>query len=230
MGEGNKMVCCLGEDLSVAFYVWGARQAIGDLSQDSPDFTRHTQCLTEVRKPVPSEKQVLTSEPSILLSLFSFGFLGVATIAATGVAALMERSVVRGFPYFRGFVPRDGLCRILFPGLMVVSYVTELVSTLVCVMLGGSSPCTVGSSPETGAPSTLPWMKRLSEKKEFGVMLRAPTISFEGAVIGVVIGCAPTAMPVPEAPASLCLVIRVHALVGDVDMGVRHDRRAASVS
>jgi hypothetical protein len=39
MGEVKKMVRCLGEDLPVAFRVSGARQAVGDLSQGSTDFT-----------------------------------------------------------------------------------------------------------------------------------------------------------------------------------------------
>lgn len=76
------------------------------------------------------------SELGVLLSLLSFVFLGVATIAAIGVAALAERSVVRGFPYFRGFVVRDGLHRILFPGFIVMSYVVAPITALACVTLG----------------------------------------------------------------------------------------------
>jgi hypothetical protein len=60
---------------------------------------------------------------------------------------------------------------------MVTLYVMAHVPTSACVTLGGSSPSTAASSPETGASSTLPWMKRMTEKKEFGVMLHAPTIS-----------------------------------------------------
>lgn len=131
-------------------------------------------------------------------------FLGVATIAVIGVAALVERSVVRGFPYFRGFVVRDGLHRILYPSFIVMSYVVASITALACVTLGGSSPSMVGLSSETGVSSTLPWMKKISGKKELGVMLCAPTISFQG---GVVIGRAPTVMQVSGAHASLSWVV-----------------------
>jgi hypothetical protein len=36
-----------------------------------------------------------------------------------------------------------------------------------------------------GVSSTLPWMKRMSRKKELGVVLRTPSISFEGGVVGI---------------------------------------------
>jgi hypothetical protein len=48
MDEGKKMVHCLGEDLLVAFRIRGARQAVGDLSQGSTNFTRRVQCLSEI--------------------------------------------------------------------------------------------------------------------------------------------------------------------------------------
>jgi hypothetical protein len=69
----------------------------------------------------------------------------------------------------------------------------------------------------------------MSGKKEFGVMLRAPSISFEGEVVGMVVSCASTVAPNLEAHASLRRVIRVHARVGDVDKGVRRDGGVASV-
>ena len=43
----------------------------------------------------------------------------------------------------------------------------------------------------------------MSEKKELGVVLRTPSISFEGGVVGMVIGGAFKVMPVLEALASL---------------------------
>jgi hypothetical protein len=48
MDEGKKMVHCLGEDLLVAFRIRGARQAVGDLSQGSTNFTRRVQCSSEI--------------------------------------------------------------------------------------------------------------------------------------------------------------------------------------
>jgi hypothetical protein len=99
MGEGKKMVRRLSEDLPLTFRVRGARQVIGDLSQGSTDFTRRVQCSSKIKQ------QVLMWEPGILLSLFPLALLGVAIIMVSGIAALIERSVVRGFPYFRGFIP-----------------------------------------------------------------------------------------------------------------------------
>jgi hypothetical protein len=52
---------------------------------------------------------------------------------------------------------------------------------------GGSSPSTVGSSSKIGASSSFPWMKRMFGKKELGVVLRAPSISFEGRMVGMVV-------------------------------------------
>jgi hypothetical protein len=49
--------------------------------------------MSEVRQHVLREKWVLALEPGVLLGLFSFVFLGVATIVVTGVVALVECSV-----------------------------------------------------------------------------------------------------------------------------------------
>jgi hypothetical protein len=62
----------------------------------------------------------------------------------------------------------------------------------------------VGSSSEIGASSTLPWMKRMSGKKEPGVVLHAPSISFEGRVVEMVVSGAFGVVLDPEAHASLC--------------------------
>jgi hypothetical protein len=72
--------------------------------------------------------------------------------------------------------------------------------------------------------STLPWIKRMSRKKELGVVLHTPSISFEGGVVRMVVGGAFGVAPVLEAHASLRRVIRVHARVGDVDNRVHHAR------
>jgi hypothetical protein len=109
-----------------------------------------------VRERVLREKQFLASEHVILLNLLSFAFLGVATITTMGVAVFAERFVVCGFPYFRGFVPGDGLCRIPFPSFMVTPYVAAPVPASASVTLGGgSSSSMVGSSSETCMSSTL---------------------------------------------------------------------------
>jgi hypothetical protein len=72
-------------------------------------------------------------------------------------------------------------------------------------------------------------MKKMSEKKELGVVLRIPSISFEGEVVGMVVSGAFGVAPDPEAHASLCRVIRVHARVGDMDSRVRRVESGASV-
>jgi hypothetical protein len=78
--------------------------------------------------------------------LFPLALLSVATIVASIIAVLTERSIIRVFPHFRGFVPRDELSRIPFPGLMVTSYVTTPVLTSVYVTLRGLLPSIVGMS------------------------------------------------------------------------------------
>jgi hypothetical protein len=60
-------------------------------------------------------------------------------------------------------------------------------------------------------------------------MLRAPSISFEGGMVGMVVSCAPAVAPILGAHASLRRVIRVHARVGEVDKGVRRNKGMASV-
>jgi hypothetical protein len=79
-------------------------------------------------------------EPGVLLSLFPLALLGVAIIMVSGIAALIERSVVRGFPYFRGFIPGDVLSRIPFLGLVMTSNVTVHVPMSACLALQGLLP------------------------------------------------------------------------------------------
>jgi hypothetical protein len=64
-------------------------------------------------------------------------------------------------------------------------------------------------------------MKGMSGKKELGVVLRTPSISFDCAVVRMVVDGAFGVTLVPKVHASLCRVIQVHARVGDVDNGVR---------
>jgi hypothetical protein len=135
--------------------------------------------------------------------LFPLALLGVATIVASGIAVLMERSAIRGFPYFIGLIPGDKLGKISFLGLVVMPDVTPPVLTWACLTLRGLVPSIVGSSLETGASSILPWMKRMSGKKELGVVLRAPTISFESGVVRAIASSVPAATSVPGAPSSL---------------------------
>jgi hypothetical protein len=135
--------------------------------------------------------------------LFLVTFLGVAIITTARVATFSERSFFRGFPYFRGFIPGDRLCWILFPGFVVTLYIAAPAPVLACVALVGSAPSTVGSSSETSASSTVPWMKRMSGKKEPDVVHRAPSISFEDRVFRMVVSGAFGVAPVQEAHASL---------------------------
>jgi hypothetical protein len=60
-------------------------------------------------------------------------------------------------------------------------------------------------------------------------MLRAPSISFEGGVVEMVVSCASEVALDLEAHASLHRVIRVHARLGDVGKGVRRGGGVASV-
>jgi hypothetical protein len=50
-------------------------------------------------------------------------------------------------------------------------------------------------------------MKRMFGKKELGVMLRFPSISFEGGEAGMVVSCASVVAPNPKAHDSLRRVI-----------------------
>jgi hypothetical protein len=75
--------------------------------------------------------------------MFSFlvlAFLSLAKIAAVGVVPFSVCSFVRGLPHFRSFIPRDGLSRVLFPGLVVSSHVSTPVSLLSCIALGRLFP------------------------------------------------------------------------------------------
>jgi hypothetical protein len=45
----------------------------------------------------------------------------------------------------------------------------------------------VGSSSKTSAPSTLPWMKRMSGKKELGVVLQLPPYPLKVELVGMVV-------------------------------------------
>jgi hypothetical protein len=123
----------------------------------------------------------------------------VATIAVPGVAAFMERLVVRSLSYFRCLVSGYGLSGILFPGLMVTANVMTHVPTLACLVLRGSFPNTMGSSSEMGTSSTLTLIKRTSGKKELGAASRTPTVSHLSGAAGSVVGLGPVAMPVMEA-------------------------------
>jgi hypothetical protein len=119
--------------------------------------------LSEVGQQI-LEEWVLASEPDIMFHPFLLALLGVATIAASGIAVLVEWLVVRSLSCFRRLVPGYGLSGIPFSGFMVTPNVTTLVSTLVCLTLWGLLPQTVGSSSKMGVSSTLPWIKRTSGK------------------------------------------------------------------
>jgi hypothetical protein len=58
-----------------------------------------------------------------------------------------------------------------------------------------------------GAPSTLPWIKRTSGKKELGAASCAPTISHVGRATRTVVGLVLVATPVPGLSTPFCRVI-----------------------
>jgi hypothetical protein len=155
--------------------------------------------------------------------------LGVATIATSGVAVLAERLVVSSLPYFRCLISGYGLSEILFPSLMVMPNVTTPIQTLACLALRGSSPSTMGSSSEMGVSSTLPWIKRTSEKKELGATSCAPSVSHEGRAARTIVSLIPSATPVPGLLASFRQLIWVHTRLHDVHKWVYRDRGAALV-
>jgi hypothetical protein len=66
-------------------------------------------------------------------------------------------------------------------------------------------------------------MKRTFEKKELGVVVCTPSISFEGGAVGMTTCGASRVVLGPEAFASLYRVIHVHTWVGEVDNRVCRD-------
>jgi hypothetical protein len=62
-------------------------------------------------------------------------------------------------------------------------------------------------------------MKRTSDKKEVGEVVSPLLITLESEVVGTIIGGAPWVLS--GAFVSLCRVICVHTLLGEVDIGVR---------
>jgi hypothetical protein len=78
-----------------------------------------------------------------------------------------------------------------------------------------------------GASSTLPWIKRISRKKELRVVSCAPAVSHVSGSVGTVVGLAPTATLGPGLSTPFRRVIRIHTRVGGVDRGVRRDRGVA---
>ena len=131
------MVRHLGEDLSVAFCIWGRGQTVSDLSQNPIDFTRRVQGSGEVGEQVPGKEQVLAPEPGIMLHSFLLALLGVATITTLGFVALAECLVVRSLSFFRCLVPRYGLSGIPFSSLVMTLNITTPVPTLACLALRG---------------------------------------------------------------------------------------------
>jgi hypothetical protein len=95
-----------------------------------------------------------------------------------------SRALFEGFPYFISLILGDRLCWISFLGFMVKPHIATPVPALACVALGGSSPSTMGSSSKMSVSSSLSWMRRMSRKKEPGVVLRTPFISFKGGALG----------------------------------------------
>jgi hypothetical protein len=49
MSDGQKVISCSSKQPPVAFRVWGSREAVSYLGQQSSDFTRRVHCTGEVR-------------------------------------------------------------------------------------------------------------------------------------------------------------------------------------
>jgi hypothetical protein len=71
--------------------------------------------------------------PGVALHSFPLSILGVATIAALGIAALVERPVVRSISCFRCLVSGYRLRGVPFSGLMMTLNVTAPVPALASV-------------------------------------------------------------------------------------------------
>lgn len=153
--------------------------------------------MGEVEQRVPGKGRVLASVPSIMLRSFLFTFLGVATIAASGIATLVEHRVVRSLFYLRCLVSIYGLRGVPFSGLVVTLNVMTPVPVLACLALWGSSPNTVGSSSEMGASSIHPWIKRTSGKKELRGTSHASAISPVSRAANMAVSLVLAAMLVP---------------------------------
>jgi hypothetical protein len=85
-----------------------------------------------------------------MLCSFVLALLGVVTIAASGIAVLAERPIVRSCSYFRCHVLAYGLSGVMFPGLMVMLNVMAHVPTLACLTLWGLLPRYSGLIIEDG--------------------------------------------------------------------------------
>jgi hypothetical protein len=62
----------------------------------------------------------------------------------------------------------------------------------------------VGSSSEIGLSSILPWIKRISGKKELEAASCILAVSHVGGVTGIIFGIAPAATPVSGLSAPFC--------------------------
>lgn len=96
--------------------------------------------MGEVEQQVPRKGRVLASVPSIMLCSFLLTLLGVATIAASGIIALVERHVVRSLSCLKCLIPRYGLRGVPFSGLVVTLNVMTPILALACLALRGLLP------------------------------------------------------------------------------------------
>jgi hypothetical protein len=60
------MIGRLSKHPPIALRVWGSREAIGYLRQDSSNFARRVQCSGKIRVQISGEERILPLEPSIL--------------------------------------------------------------------------------------------------------------------------------------------------------------------
>jgi hypothetical protein len=78
--------------------------------------------------------------PGITLRSFLLSLLGVATIATSGIAPLVECPVVRSLSCLRCLVLGYRLCGVPFSGLVMTLNVTAPVQALACLALQGHLP------------------------------------------------------------------------------------------
>jgi hypothetical protein len=117
------MISRPSEQPSIAFSVWSSREAIGYLSQYSPDLTRCVHGTGEVRVQVSREERVLSVLPRILLSLL----LSLPTITSARVPPLSEDSFVWSFSHLQNFILGYRLRRVLFPCFVMSPNISALV-------------------------------------------------------------------------------------------------------
>jgi hypothetical protein len=164
-----------------------------------------------------------------MLRSFPLALLSVATIAVLGIAAFAECPIVRSLFYFRCLILGYGLSGILLPGLMVTSNVTTPIPILTFLALRRLLLQYSGLVFIDGRILYSSLDKEDIREERARAASRPPAVSHVSGATGTVVGLAPLATPVPGLSTPFRQVIQVHTRVGDVDRGVRRDRRATLV-